>query len=124
MSKKIPVSAPQAPLASPFASLDVSALGPLPEGRLAPPPPGPPLKRHRVVLRREKAQRGGKTVIVISQLPTHLSPPEIEGLLREARKALGCGGAVHGREIEIQGDQAARVRDFLAARGLDAVGPG
>lgn len=84
--------------------------------------PAPPQKRHRIVLRREKSNRGGKTVVVASQFPTHLSPPEIENLLRDARKALGCGGTLNGREMEIQGDQPERVRAFFTRRGYDVSG--
>jgi len=79
-------------------------------------------KRHRIVLRREKSNRGGKTVVVVSQLPTHLSPPEIENLTRAARKGLGCGGTVHGREIELQGDQPERVRAFFEREGFEVGG--
>lgn len=118
MSRKIPVSAPQNPLQSPFAALQMDGL---PEGQEITPEPAPEkvdTKRHRIVLRKEKAQRGGKTVIVVSQLPTHLSPPELENLLKAARKSLGCGGALNGRELEIQGDQAARVRTFFEGQGF------
>ena len=120
-SKKIPVSGPQAPLLSPFAGLQMEGLreAPAPEAAGV---PSPKPKRHRIVLRRETARRGGKTVVVVSQLPTHLSPPEIENLCRAARKVLGCGGSVHEREIELQGDQPARVRQFFEAEGFHVGG--
>lgn len=76
-----------------------------------------------MVLRREKSNRGGKTVVVIGQLPTHLSPPELENFCRDARKALGCGGSLQGREIELQGDQPDRVRIYLEKQGFAVVGP-
>jgi translation initiation factor 1 len=125
VSKKIPVSAPQTPLQSPFAALDSTGLpegttpveNAEPENRKAKP------KRHRIVLRREKSHRGGKTVVVVSQLPTHLSPPELENLCRDARKGLGCGGSLQGREIELQGDQPDRVRAFFEKLGYHVVGP-
>ncbi len=79
-------------------------------------------KVHRIVLRREKARRGGKTVVVVSQLPTHLSPPELENLCRDARKSLGCGGTLEGREIELQGDQPDRVRTFFEKLGYQVGG--
>lgn len=122
MSKKIPVSGPQAPLQSPFAGLDSTGL---PEGSIveATKPAAPAKKKHRIVLRREKSNRGGKTVVVVSQLPTHLSPPELENLCRDSRKALGCGGTLQGREIELQGDQPDRVRAYFEKLGYVVVGP-
>lgn len=98
MNKKIPISAPQQPLQSPFSSLSSAGL---PEVSVDS-APSSAKKKFRVVLRRERAQRGGKTVIVVSQLPTHLSLSEIDELARGVRRDLACGGAVHGREIEIQ----------------------
>lgn len=120
MSKKIPVSGQQVPLQNPFASLSSEGL---PEGQIITPEPPEPSrggsqKKHRIILRREKSNRGGKTVVVISQLPTHLSPPEIENLCKAARKGLGCGGSVHAREIELQGDQPDRVRAFFEKEGF------
>ncbi len=75
------------------------------------------------MLRREKSHRGGKTVVVVSQLPTHLSPPELENLCRDARKSLGCGGSLNGREIELQGDQPDRVKAYFEKLGYVVVGP-
>lgn len=121
MSKKIPVSAPQQPLQSPFAALDPTGL---PEGCDVPNPKSKTQNpKFRVVLRREKSHRGGKTVVVVSQLPTHLSPPELENLCRDCRKALGCGGSLQGREIELQGDQPDRVRAHFEKLGYLVVGP-
>lgn len=120
MSKKLPVSMAQEPLQSPFSELSSEGL---PEG-----PPASPLssaieRRRRIVLRREKSKRRGKTVVIVSHLPTHLSPQEIESISRDARKALGCGGSVQGREIEIQGDQAERVRCYFEELGYEVAGP-
>ncbi|MET0253527.1 MAG: translation initiation factor [Terrimicrobiaceae bacterium] len=119
MSKKIPVSAPQQPLQSPFSTLSSAGFPEVPAHSA----PSRAKKKFRVALRRERAQRGGKTVIVVSQLPTHLSVFEIEGLASGARRELACGGAVRGREIEIQGDQAGRVRHYFEALGYEVVGP-
>ena len=127
---KIPVhSTPSAEgfAAVPFAALDAKAF----QDRTDPSDslssettqhPSP--KKYRVVLRREKARRGGKTVIVVSQFPTHLSPPELDNLAKRTRKSLGCGGQLIGREIELQGDQPERVRAFLDGEGFAPVGPG
>ena len=119
MSKKIPISAPQQPLQSPFSTLSIGAL---PEVA-ADPAASRAKKKFRLALRRERAQRGGKTVIVVSQLPTHLSALEIEELARGARRDLACGGSVRGREIEIQGDQPDRVRRYFEALAYEVVGP-
>jgi translation initiation factor 1 len=119
MGKKIPISAPQQPLQSPFTSL--SSLG-LPEAPASSAPPSAK-KKFRVVLRRERAQRGGKTVVVVSQLPSHLSIVEIEELARGVRRHLACGGAVRGREIEIQGDQTERVQRYFENLAYDVAGP-
>jgi translation initiation factor 1 len=119
MSKKIPISAPQQPLQSPFSTLSSAGLPEVPTQSA----PARAKKKFRVALRRERAQRGGKTVIVVSQLPTHLSVFEIEELASSVRRDLACGGAVRGREIEIQGDQAGRVRHYFEALAYEVVGP-
>jgi len=121
VAKKIPVSALQPPWQSPFAGLSSEGLPDLPAEPASPATMEKP-KQPRIVLRREKAHRGGKTVVVVSQRPTHLAPPEIESLLRSARKSLGCGGAVHEREIELQGDQPDRVRAFFENAGFQVGG--
>lgn len=115
--ERIPLSAPQAGLQSPFAGLEI---GGLPEGPETPVGPAP--KRGRVVLRREKAGRGGKTVIVVSDFDAAIPDAEIAELARRARKAAGCGGTVAGREIELQGDIAAQVRAFFLAEGFRVAG--
>jgi translation initiation factor 1 len=119
MSKKIPFSTPQQPLQSPFSTLSSAGLPEVP----AQSAPARVKKKFPIALRRERAQRGGKTVVVVSQLPTHLSVFEIEELASGVRRALACGGAVRGREVEIQGDQAGRVRHYFEALGYEVVGP-
>jgi translation initiation factor 1 len=79
------------------------------------PPAGP---RGRVVLRRETAHRGGKTVVVVSGFDDAMTPQTLDELARAVRKACGCGGTVRGREIEVQGDQPARVAAFFRAQGF------
>jgi len=120
MSKKIPVSGEQTPLLqNPFAALSSEGL---PEGKIEPELLSSTKKKPRIVLRREKSNRGGKTVVVASQLPTHFSPLEIENFCKRARKSLGCGGSVHNREIELQGDQPDRVRAFFEQEGFSVGG--
>ena len=118
-----PAPSPLAGMDAAFAGLNVpvtpdTAL-PLPA---PPPPPAPAWKMGRVVLRRECAHRGGKTVIVVDDFATHLPLSVIETVARKVRAACGCGGTVKGRQIEIQGDQPAKVRAALKAEGFAVAG--
>ena len=119
---RIDTSARQDALQSPFASLQMHGL---PD---APPEPKQevssitPAQMGRVVLRREKAQRGGKTVVVVSDFEALISEAEIEDLARKARQACGCGGTVREREIELQGDNAHKVRTFFEGAGFRVAG--
>lgn len=79
-------------------------------------------KLGRVVLRRETAHRSGKTVIVVDQFATHLPVSTIEAVAKKIRANCGCGGSVKGRAIELQGDQAARVRAVLEREGFTVAG--
>ena len=76
----------------------------------------------RIVLRREKAQRGGKTVVVVSDFEDRIPDSEIENLAKMARQACGCGGTVRGREIELQGDNVPKVRAFFESVGFRVAG--
>ena len=93
--------------------------GPGPEDKA---PAAAAWKPGRVVLRRERAQHGGKTVIVIDGFATHLPAAFIERTAAKVRTACGCGGTVKERRIEIQGDQAAKVRAVLEADGFTVAG--
>src|ERR1700691_3191853 len=96
-------------LANPFAALN---LGGLPAGAAATttspsnpePASSPPAKYGRVVLRREKAHRGGKTVIVIHDFAPTIGLARIGQLAAKLKTACGCGGTTRERTIEIQGD--------------------
>jgi translation initiation factor 1 len=118
--QKIDVNAASrtAALNNPFAALESAGL---PEGTEAPPELAPKPKaspRGRVLLRREKAHRGGKTVIVIHDFAPGLPARYIDELGRKIRNACGCGGTVKERIIEVQGDQPARIRAVLEAEGF------
>ncbi|MDX2079293.1 MAG: translation initiation factor [Terrimicrobiaceae bacterium] len=116
---KVPVSAPPAGLQSPFAGLEMAGL---PEGPAETPVDESPSAYGRVVLRREKSGRGGKTVIVVSDFDPRVTIERIEELARSARQHCGCGGTVHGREIELQGDNAPKVREFFLRAGFRVAG--
>lgn len=114
MAGRIPVSAPQGALQTPFAALDLAGLPPGPPEPIpssaAPPKPG------RLTFRKEKARRGGKTVVVASGFAPDFSDAAIDDLARRVRKLLGCGGTVEGREIVWQGDDPEKFR--AAARDV------
>jgi translation initiation factor 1 len=117
-SKKIPVSESQQPLAAnPFTTLRLEGLPPGEEKSKIQNPKSK-IASGRVVLRREKSQRGGKTVVVVSDFATHFIPKELEDFARRAKQTCGCGGTVAGREIELQGNDVARIRQFFEKEGF------
>ena len=73
----------------------------------------------KLVLRREKKGRGGKTATVIEGL--RLPPSALDRIARDLKRALGCGATTEGNTIVVQGDMAARIAPWLAARGAKKV---
>jgi len=122
--KKIATNQPQTGLNQAFANLQMSGLPERQQEPIAPSKDGPGAiwKLGRVILRRETAHRGGKTVIVVHDFATHLPVSVIETVAKRLRQQCGCGGAVKGRTIEIQGDQPARIRAVLEAEGFKVAG--
>jgi translation initiation factor 1 len=78
----------------------------------------PVWKMGRVLLRRETAHRGGKTVVIVYDFATHLPLSQIEKVAKKLRAACSTGGTIKDRTIEIQGDQVAKVRAALEAEGF------
>jgi translation initiation factor 1 len=107
----------EAELNNPFAGLQIDSL-PL-GSRNDPPPPRP---KGRVVLRRETAHRGGKTVIVIYDFASNVSTESIEELARKLRRLCGCGGTTRQRVIEIQGNHSEKIRAILEQDGFRVAG--
>lgn len=107
------------PFHNPFAALR-DKLGDLPQGPQEKAPQPEPVKGPaRAVVRMERKGRGGKEVTVVEQLG--LKPAELEAWLKALKNALGCGGAVEGEALVLQGDQRKRVPGILAARGVRKV---
>jgi translation initiation factor 1 len=117
--KKIPLTNTPAAWNNPFNKVASDQLPPGLESN--PEPTGKP-KRGRVVLRRETAHRGGKTVIIVHDFDPHIGNDEIENISRQLRKTCGCGGTVKDRAIELQGDQPAKIRAVLEAAGFRVTG--
>ena len=121
---KLDLSPTGAGLQNPFAALSAASL---PAGTPTPPPiartePPKPSKFGRVVLRREKAHRGGKTVIVVHEFAPNIGRAYIESLAGKLKAACACGGTMRERTIEIQGDQPARIRALLEKEGFQVAG--
>ena len=119
--KRIDINAKQKPLTE-LGEVDIN-LPNLPAGPEDPANVSEPLwKLGRVVLRRERAHRGGKTVIVIDDFATHLPISVIEKTAKKIRLACGCGGTVKDRAIEIQGNQPGKIRSILETEGFLVAG--
>jgi len=111
----------------PFAELEKLRAS-LPRGPEPPPAKAPAAPRApaRAVVRMERKGRGGKevTVIAFDQGAAKAGAPpaaEIERWCRDLKQALGCGGAVDGPLIVLQGDLRPRIGPVLEARGVGRV---
>ena len=110
--------APARPFHDAFASLRER----LPEG-FEPAPPraveaAPPrvAAPARAVVRIERKGRGGKEATVVEKLG--LPPRALAVWLDEAKRALGCGGAVEEGALVLQGDQRERMARWLERHGV------
>lgn len=107
----------------PFAALE-ALRSQLPVGKVTEPLTVPaqkvgPKPPPRAVVRMERKGRGGKEVTVIDKLG--LKPSELETWCRDLKQALGCGGAVDGELIVLQGDLRSRVPAVLTQKGIAKV---
>jgi len=75
--QKIPINTTTTGWSNPFSRLPTEGLssGEASPGKSRQPPP---MRLERVVLRRETAHRGGKTVIVVHDFPPQVSNAQIE----------------------------------------------
>lgn len=92
-----------------------------PEPAPAPSAPGPAgtidlTRARKVVLRRERKGRGGKTATIVSGLG--LRARDLETVARTMKRALGCGAHVEGDDIVLHGDLAERAQAWLAGQGV------
>ncbi len=105
---------------NPFASLAIEGRDSATGGTGVPPftKQSTPSPRERLLLRRETARRGGKTVIALKGFSPAWGEAKLAELLHELKTALGCGGKVDGRKLELQGELADRLQPMLEARGF------
>jgi translation initiation factor 1 len=73
----------------------------------------------RAVIRIERKGRGGKEATVVDKLELPLR--DLERWALELKRALGCGGGVEGETLVLHGDQRARAKAWLEARGVRKV---
>lgn len=73
----------------------------------------------RAVVRLERAGRGGKEVTLVEHL--ELPDDQREVWLKELKAAMGCGGAMEGVALVLQGDLRERVAKWLTRRGVKKV---
>ena len=123
-NKRVEINPSQQGLAGLGSVLDGLNLGPLPDAPTVAKPAESVKQRRlgRVILRRETAHRGGKAVIVIHDFTSEIPDEQLEILAKRLRQALGTGGTVKGRNIEMQGEQAVKVRAFLEKDGFQVAG--
>jgi translation initiation factor 1 len=120
MARKPPPIDPVLPN-NPFAALrlDRAALppGPAPAAAARPAPrKGAPA---RAVVRYERKGHGGKEMTRVEQLG--LGGAELERWLKEAKQSLGCGGAIEGADLLLQGDQRDRLCVWLEKKGVGRI---
>jgi translation initiation factor 1 len=68
-----------------------------------------------VRIMRDRKQRGGKTVTVITGVPG--SDAELSALAQQLKKLCGSGGTIKDQTIEIQGDHCDKVQAKLTSLG-------
>ena len=86
-----------------------------PGAKAKPAPKGPA----KAVVRIERKGRGGKDATIVEQLG--LSASELDVWLKALKTQLGCGGAVEGDNLVLQGDLRKRIGPLLEARGVRKV---
>ena len=74
----------------------------------------------KVILHRESAGRGGRTVTVVDVRPP-LDADAVTDMAKSMRKGLGCGSHVEDGKIILQGDIGDRVEAWFAKRGVKKI---
>ena len=88
-----------------------------PDAQCVCPPPEKdwrPASEQTVSVRTEKRKKG-KLVTAVGGLSPEES--DLPALLGDLKAHCGCGGTLKDGQIEVQGDHADRVREFLTGRG-------
>ena len=76
----------------------------------------------KISLQRERAGRGGRTVTIITiGESSSVIKNNLEALLKELKKSLGCGGQIEDGKIVLHGDIADRASEWFIKMGAKAV---
>jgi translation initiation factor 1 len=122
--KRIPTDGEPIAWTSPFAALThmnvAQAVPRQPARDHSDPPVAPKTHRGRVDIMRQRAQRAGKTVTVVTGF-VGIGQAEKERLAKEMQRACGAGGTVKEGRIEIQGDHREVVAGILTHAGFRPV---
>jgi len=106
---------------NPFAALAGADLPEAPERASDTPaddaPEPSPKFDGKVVVRREKKGRGGKTVTRVSGI----AAAHREALAGQMKKALGCGATIEDDDVVLLGSLVDRAADWLAAEGAKRI---
>lgn len=125
---RIDVGGSSAPLPQPLAGLaelrDRFPVGPTTKpAELAPASTDtattPFSRAKKLVVRRERKGHAGKTATRIEGLVG--SANELDAAVRGIRHALGCGAALEGSHVVVQGDQGDRLVTYLKSRGAQKI---
>jgi translation initiation factor 1 len=81
--------------------------------------PAPKAIRARLIVRRERAGRGGKTVTIAEGPALH--GRKLDELARAAAQALGVGARVEASTIVVQGDQTERFIAWFEKQGFASI---
>jgi translation initiation factor 1 len=110
---------PAGPAAPPTAVATAATAGTDTPAAAAPAKRTPWNAATKLIVRRERKGHGGKTATRVEGLVG--STRELEEAVRDVKRALGCGAALDGRDVVVQGDQGERLLAFLAERGARKV---
>ncbi len=118
-----PVAPPEAPSPPPTAAPKAPPKAPETAPTAPRPPATPGAKtgefKGKVVVRREKKGRGGKTATVIQG--ASIVAADRAALAKRLRKALGCGAREEGETVVVQGDQREPAKAWLEKQGAVVV---
>jgi len=73
----------------------------------------------KLILRRERKGRGGKTVTVVQGVA--LAGDALQAFVRRLKKSFGCGVTLEDKNIVLHGDLVYRVAAYLAECGAEHI---